>query len=94
MASVSRRPGSGAVSLGAGGPILATRSRVRRRGKARIRTERDAVLIAIPMGNRIHSDMCHGLGPKPMTITLPKPLGDRALYDVGSLPIRQVEVHD
>ncbi|RKY16646.1 MAG: hypothetical protein DRQ55_17555, partial [Planctomycetota bacterium] len=61
-----------------------------RRGKARIHYTKDALLIAIPMGSKVHSDMCHGLGPKRMTITLPKPLGDRALYDVGSLPIRQV----
>lgn len=52
------------------------------------------MLIAIPMGSKVHSDMCHGLGPTKMTITLPKPLGDRALYDVGSLPVRLVAPHD
>ncbi len=61
-----------------------------RRGKARITYTKTAALIAIPMGDKIHSDMCHGLGPARMTITLPKPLGSRALYDVGSLPIRRV----
>jgi hypothetical protein len=63
-----------------------------RRGKPHIRYARDAVLIAIPMGSVIHSDMCHGLGPKKMTITLPKRLGTRAMYDVGSLPIREVTI--
>lgn len=61
-----------------------------RRGKAHVHYTSHAALIAIPMGSKIHSDMCHGLGPKTMTIALSKRLGTRAMYDVGSLPIREV----
>lgn len=61
-----------------------------RRGKPHVRYTRDAVLIAIPMGSKIHSDACHGLGPRKMTVKLPKRLGNRALYDIGSLPVREV----
>jgi hypothetical protein len=59
-------------------------------GKARVHTTDDAMLVAIPMRSRFNSDMCDGLGPTPMTIRLPKPLGDRVLYDAGSLPIRRI----
>ncbi len=59
-------------------------------GPAHIHTTDDAMLIAIPMRSTMDSDMCHGIGPTRMTIRLPKPLGDRVLYDAGSLPIRRI----
>jgi hypothetical protein len=59
-------------------------------GRARIHATDEAVLVAIPMRSTIHSDMCHGLGPTRMRVRLPERLGQRALYDAGTLPIRRV----
>jgi hypothetical protein len=50
----------------------------------------DAVLIAIPMRALVRSVSGPCLGPTRMTVKLPKPLGERALFDAGELPIRRV----
>jgi hypothetical protein len=59
-----------------------------RDGKARIELTDEAVLIAIPMRTTRSGSHDECLGPVPMTVTLPEPLGQRALYDAGSLPLR------
>ena len=59
-----------------------------RAGKARIELTDDAALIAIPMRTTRSERRERCLGPMPMTVTLPEPLGQRALYDASSLPLR------
>ncbi len=59
-------------------------------GPARFHATDEAMLIAIPMGSTFNSDACSGLGPTRMTVALPEPLGQRDLYDAGSLPIRRI----
>jgi heat shock protein HslJ len=60
-----------------------------RAGKPMIEMTDEAALIAIPMrttGARGSGAAC--LGPTKLTIRLPEPLGQRTLYDAGSLPLR------
>ena len=59
-----------------------------RAGEPMIHLTDDAALIAIPMRTTRSGGSGACLGPTKMTIRLPEPLGDRTLYDVGSLPIR------
>lgn len=59
-----------------------------RDGKARIELTDEAVLIAIPMRTTRSGSHDECLGPTRMTVSLPEPLGQRALYDASSLPLR------
>ena len=50
----------------------------------------DAVLVAVPVRNVVNTDMCDPGPPARVTVRLPEPLGDRAIYDMDALPLRQV----
>jgi hypothetical protein len=67
-------------------------SAVKVRGKPRVVTTEDAVAVVVPVVNRINSDACSPGEPTPVSIRLPEPLGDRALFDAGVLPMRRVRV--
>ncbi len=60
------------------------------RGRPHVEMTDAAVLVAIPMSSSVNSDACSGGRPVRLTIELPEPLGDRQLYDAGSLPLRPV----
>lgn len=57
-------------------------------GKPRVHITDDAALIAIPMRSTVRPNFGDCLAPTKMTVRLPEPLGDRTLYDAGSLPLR------
>ena len=57
-------------------------------GKPRVHITDDAALIAIPMRSTVRPNFGDCLAPTKMTVRLPEPLGDRILYDAGSLPLR------
>jgi hypothetical protein len=61
-----------------------------RSGRARIHRTIEAVLIALPMRSVVRSVSGSCLGPARMTVRLPEPLGDRALFDAGELPLRRI----
>jgi hypothetical protein len=60
------------------------------RGRPRVATTDEAVAVAIPVVTTNTSDMCTPGKPSAVTIRLPEPLGDRTLYDAGTLPMREV----
>jgi hypothetical protein len=58
----------------------------------RVVVTEDAVAAAVPVLNLVDSANCNPGTPTPVIIRLPEPLGDRALYDAGILPMRRVRV--
>ena len=62
------------------------------RGRPRVATTDEAVVVVIPVVTTNTSDMCTPGKPSAVTIRLPEPLGDRTLYDAGTLPMREVRV--
>ncbi len=67
-------------------------SAVRVRGVPRVVTTDAAVAVVVPVVNRVNSDACSPGPWTPVTIRLSEPLGDRALYDAGVLPMRRVRI--
>ena len=67
-------------------------SAVKVRGKPRVVMTKDAVAAVVPVVNLVNSDACSPGTPTPVAIRLPEPLGDRALYDAGVLPMRRIKV--
>jgi hypothetical protein len=66
------------------------RSAVRLRGRPRVAMTEEAVLIAVPVATTSGGDVCIGGSPTRVAVRLPEPLGERDLYDAGTLPIRRV----
>ncbi len=62
------------------------------RGRPRVATTDEAVVVVVPVVTTNTSDMCTPGKPSAVTIRLPGPLGDRTLYDAGTLPMREVRV--
>jgi hypothetical protein len=65
-------------------------SAVRIMGRPRVHLTDEAALIAVPVTVRHNTDVCIGGRAERVTARLPEPLGDRQLYDAGTLPIRAV----
>jgi hypothetical protein len=65
---------------------------VETRGRPRVATTDEAVVVVIPVVTTNTSDMCTPGKPSAVTIRLSEPLGDRTLYDAGTLPMREVRV--
>jgi hypothetical protein len=62
------------------------------RGRPRVATTDGAVVVVVPVVTTSTSDMCTPGKPSAVTIRLPERLGDRTLYDAGTLPMREVPV--
>jgi hypothetical protein len=59
-------------------------------GEPRVQMSDDAVLVAVAVRELPGGDSCPHGGPARATVTLPEPLGDRAVLDAGHLPLRVV----
>jgi hypothetical protein len=70
--------------------LLACRSEVRVTGRPRVVMTDEAVIIGVPVRTRLAGDMCIEGQPTRITVRLPEPLGDRVVYDGGTLPIRRI----
>ncbi len=70
--------------------MRACRSEVRVTGRPRVVMTDEAVIIGVPVRTRLAGDMCIQGPPTRITVRLPEPLGDRVVYDGGTLPIRRV----
>lgn len=70
--------------------IRACRSEVRVTGRPRVVMTDEAVIIGVPVRQRVNSANCGPSRPTVVTVRLPEPLGDRVVYDGGTLPIRRI----
>lgn len=70
--------------------LRACRSEVRVTGRPRVVMTDEAVIIGVPVRTRLAGDMCIEGRPTRITVRLPERLGDRVVYDGGTLPIRRI----
>jgi hypothetical protein len=70
--------------------LRACRSEVRITGKPRVVMTDDAVIVGVPVRTRLAGDMCIQGPPTAITVRLPEPLGERVIYDGGTLPIKRI----
>ncbi len=70
--------------------LRACRSEVRVTGKPRVVMTDEAVVIGVPVRQRVNSADCGPSRPTPITVRLSEPLGDRVVYDGGTLPIKRI----
>jgi hypothetical protein len=59
-------------------------------GEPRVHLTDDVVLVAVAVRELPGGDSCPRGGPVRATVSLPEPLGDRAVVDAGHLPLRVV----